>query len=74
MNGDLYIFKVSNIEMKKLIVSYGGYAHGTMKEHGKITEETVNDTKIIKEYALRPTIGDKCWKALLPFRVQEADL
>lgn len=29
--------------MKRIIVSYGGYAHGTSKEHGNITSESLND-------------------------------
>ena len=72
--GELYIFKVPKEEIKKIIISYGGYAHGTIKEHGKITPESVNDNVVIKEYALRPTINDACWKALLPFRIPEGEL
>lgn len=72
--GDMYIFRIPNTDMKKLITSYGGYAHGTVKEHGKITEESVNNNSIIKEYALRPTVGDKCWEAMMEFRIQETDL
>lgn len=67
--GDLYIFKVPKADIKNIIVSHGGYAHGTIKEHGAITLESLN-----KEYALRPTINDTCWKALIPFRVSETDL
>lgn len=74
LEGELYIFKVSKEEIKKLIVSFGGYAHGTIKEHGKITMESLNDIKSTKEYALRPTINDSCWKALMPFRVSEFGL
>lgn len=69
--GELYIFKVSNAAMKQLIVRHGTYAHGTLCEHGKITLETLQ-TK--KEYALRPTIHNACWNALLPFRIMENDL
>jgi len=72
--GELYIFKISKSDIKNLIVSHGGYAHGTIKEHGKITIESLENDKIIKEYALRPSINDNCWKALLPFRIQENDL
>jgi hypothetical protein len=72
--GELYIFKVPKNEIKNLIVSYGGYAHGTIKEHGIITADSFNEEKSIKEYAIRPTINDKCWKALLPFRVSESEL
>jgi len=69
--GELYIFNVPKEELNKLLVSYGSYAHGTIKELGKITEESLVNTS--KEYALRPSFNDPCWKALLPFRVQ-ADL
>ena len=60
--------------MKKLVVTYGGYAHGTIKEHGKITMDSLDDEKSIKEYAIRPTIHDDIWKALLAFRVAESEL
>lgn len=72
--GELYIFKVPKEEIKKIVVSFGGYAHGTIKEHGKITIESLNDEKSRKEYALRPTINDACWKALMPFKVPESGL
>ena len=72
--GDLYVFKVPKSEMKSLIISYGGYAHGTIKEHGKITIDSLNDVKSTKEYALRPSINDDCWKALMHFTVPETAL
>jgi hypothetical protein len=72
--GDLYIFKISKTDIKKLIVSHGGYAHGTIKEHGAITSESIEVEHVIKEYALRPSINDDCWKALLPFRISESEL
>ncbi len=72
--GELYIFKVPKEEIKKIVVSFGGYAHGTIKEHGKITIESLNDKKSTKEYALRPTINDACWKALMPFKIPESGL
>lgn len=67
--GELYIFNIPKIKMNDLIISYGGYAHGTVKEHGIITYESLN-----KEYALRPTINDECWNSLMNFRVQESSL
>jgi hypothetical protein len=70
--GELYIFKVPKSDIKKLIVSHGGYAHGTVKEHGVITVENIE--KGMREYALRPTINDNCWKALLMFRIPETEL
>ena len=72
--GDLYIFKVPKSEINKIILSFGGYAHGTIKEHGTITIDSLNDTKSIKEYVLRPKFNDECWKALMHFRVFESDI
>ena len=72
--GELYVFKVPKTEIKKIVMSYGGYAHGTIKEHGTITMDYLNDEKSNKEYALRPIINDKCWNALMAFRVHETAL
>lgn len=72
--GELYIFKLNKNEIKKIVVSFGGYAHGTIKEHGKITTDSLNDDKSIKEYAIRPTINDACWNALITFRIQEFEI
>jgi len=72
--GELYIFKISKDAIKKIIVSHGGYAHGTIKEHGVITNDSIEDNYVIKEYALRPAVNDECWKAMLPFRISESDL
>lgn len=72
--GELYIFKISKDAIKNLIVSYGGYAHGTIKEHGVITSESIDDSNVIKEYALRTSINDECWKAMLPFKISESEL
>jgi hypothetical protein len=69
--GELYIFRVSKEDMKHLIVLHGSYAHGTMKEHGKITLDSLCNGQ---EYALRPSIHDACWKSLLSYRVSEDDL
>lgn len=72
--GTLYIFKVPKKQIKKIIVLYGGYAHGTIKEHGTITMDSLNDESIVKEYVLRPTIHDKCWKELMTFHINENKL
>ena len=72
--GELYVFKVPTAAIKKLVVSYGGYAHGTIKEHGSITIESLNDKKTFKDYAIRPTINDACWSELLSFRVPEMEI
>lgn len=72
--GELYIFRLSKRDMKRLILCFGGYAHGTIKEHGEITMNSLNEEKNNKEYALRPTINDNCWKELLKFNISENEL
>lgn len=72
--GDFFVFKVPKDEMKILIANYGGYAHGTIKEYGVITEESLNDPNNKKEYAIRPTFSDPCWQYLLRFKIQEDQL
>jgi hypothetical protein len=72
--GELFIFRVPKEAMKSLIVSHGGYAHGTLKEHGPITMDSVNNEKLNREYAIRPCFGDECWKDLLRFKVDESIL
>lgn len=69
--GELYIFKLNKENIKQLIEKYGGYAHGTIGELGKITMDDLNDKGNQKEYALRPRYGDKCWNEMLQFRVDE---
>jgi len=73
-SGELYIFKIPKIDMKNIVVSFGGYAHGTIKKNGIITLDNINDDNNIKEYALRPIINDECWKKLLLFRICENEL
>jgi hypothetical protein len=72
--GELFIFKIDKDSIKKLIIEYGGYAHGTKKENGEITDDSINDETKIKEYALRTSFNDKCWNELLKFRILEEDL
>jgi hypothetical protein len=69
--GELFIFKLNKDDIKKLILSYGGYAHGTVQKLGKITEIELSNIANDKEYAIRPKYGDKCWNELLSFRVDE---
>ena len=69
--GELYVFKVKKEDMITLISNYGGYAHGTNREHGPITTIDLKDEKNKKEYALRPSYGDKCWQDIQAFRVTE---
>lgn len=69
--GELFIFKLNKDDIKKLILSYGGYAHGTVQKLGKITEIELSNIANDKEYAIRPKYSDKCWNELLSFRVDE---
>ena len=69
--GELYIFRLTKDEIKMFILKYGSYAHGTVGELGKITEDDLNDMNNKKEYALRPKYGDKCWNELLLYRIDE---
>lgn len=53
-NDDLgvgHIFKIESEVVYKLIVNYGGYAHGTCSVLGKITMENIKGRNC--EYALR---------------------
>ena len=68
--GELFIFKLTKLDLKKLILKFGGYAHGTIKKLGKITSSDL-DNNNNKEYAIRPTYGDKCWKELLQYRIED---
>ena len=69
--GELFIFRLNKIEMKKIIFKYGGYAHGTKQKLGPITEENLENTTNDKEYAVHSKYGDKCWCDLLNFRISE---
>jgi hypothetical protein len=69
--GELFLFKLTKEELKKVILKYGTYAHGTTNKLGKITKESLDDKNNQKEYALRPKYEDGCWNMLLNFRIQE---
>lgn len=69
--GELFIFKLNKLNIKKIILKYGGYAHGTKQKLGEITENDLENPINNKEYSIRPKYGDKCWNELLHFRVQE---
>jgi hypothetical protein len=69
--GELFIFKLTKINMKIIILKYGGYAHGTKQKLGEITIDDLENPTNDKEYAIRPKYGDKCWNELLQFRIQE---
>lgn len=72
--GDLYLFRIPKMDMKQLLVHHGGYAHGTLKEYGKITMESLEEDSNTKEYSLRPKFMDSCWKDLLRFQIPELEL
>lgn len=67
--GELYVFSVPKEDMLSLITEYGGYAHGTNKEHGSISIADLKDENNKKEYTIRPLYGDKCWIDIMKFRV-----
>jgi len=69
--GELFIFYLNKENIKELIIKYGSYAHGTIKKLGKISKKDLNSNMNIKEYALRPKYGDKCWNELLKFRIND---
>jgi len=69
--GELFIFKLTKPEIKKIILKYGGYAHGTKSKLGDINEDDLENITNDKEYAIRPKYGGKCWNELLEFRVYE---
>ena len=73
MEGELFIFKIPKQDMIDIIISNGSYAHGTKKELGSITIETISEYKN-REYAIRPSFNDKCWLKLMKFRIKDNQL
>ncbi len=69
--GELFIFKLNKKNIKYIILTYGGYAHGTINKLGLITSDDLENELNNKEYAIRPKYGDKCWLELLNFRIDE---
>ena len=67
--GELFVFYLNKTIIKELIAKYGSYAHGTIKKLGKISKKDLDNSSNLKEYALRPKYGDKCWNDLLRFRI-----
>jgi len=55
--GELFIFVLTKNDIKELVLKYGSYAHGTVKNLGKITNEDL-DINNSKEYAFRPKYND----------------
>lgn len=66
LGGNLYVFYLTKQQLKKLVLKYGNYAHGTIKNNGKITEN-FDETK---EYSLRPSYNSKCWNRLLKYSIK----
>tara|TARA_Y100000389_G_scaffold204224_1_gene255679 strand:+ start:8233 stop:8685 length:453 start_codon:yes stop_codon:yes gene_type:complete len=79
--GKTYIMKVSANNIYDLLPEYGGYAHGTVKENGIISNDNIkNNMKKECEYALRPdpngntnTKPYKLWVELSKFSVEYDD-
>lgn len=69
--GELFMFKLNKQDLIQIVLKHGGYAHGTTQKLGVISKESLEETPNNKEYALRPKYGDKCWKELLNFRIDE---
>ena len=67
--GELFIFKISKANIKKIILKYGSYAHGTTNILGKITKADLDNKNNNKEYSIRPKYGDSCWCELLMYRI-----
>ena len=67
---NIIISKFQKSVVNDLLPKYGGYAHGTIKEYGKITADSILghlfDKKV--EYALRTRKGDGLWNELLKWR------
>ena len=70
-SGELFIFRLNKKDMQKMILKYGGYAHGTVQKLGPITAEDLDSVTNDKEYAIRPKYGDKCWRDLLQYRIRD---
>jgi hypothetical protein len=69
--GELFIFRLTKEDMKKLLLKYGSYAHGTFAKLGKIEMKDLDNNNNSKEYSLRPKYNSKCWNELLAFRVED---
>lgn len=72
--GKVFKFIIPAKELYALLPEYGGYAHGTIKEQGKITEDSIKNNTY--EYALRCNIkqgkykktkGQRLWEILLQY-------
>ena len=72
--GKGHIFKIESDILYKLVIKYGGYAHGTYKKHGEINIENIKKNNY--EYALRCDPNKKkgrnydLWNELLKYEVE----
>lgn len=71
--GELFVFKINKESIKTFILNHGSYAHGSVKNLGKITLDQLNTTPNNKEYCLRPKYNSKVWQELLVYRTLEFD-
>lgn len=68
---------VPSSDMNIVVGNFGSYAHGTKDKLGKISEKDISirqDKEIHSEHAIRPKYGSKCWKVLLPYRINESEI
>jgi hypothetical protein len=70
---------IPHVEMPALINEWGTYAHGTLKQNGPITMDSILNNKY--EYAIRPNMhkedkhkAKKCWNVLEQYKVTENEL
>jgi hypothetical protein len=72
--GELFIFKLDKKSIINMIVDYGSYAHGTIKNLGKIDIDSVVSIDNMREYALRIKFNSAAWIQLLKFRIHFLDI
>ena len=72
--GKGFIFKIPSDKLYKLVVKYGGYAHGCREKLGRITKDNIKGRNC--EYALRCNPNNmkdknkKIWNKLLHYEVE----
>jgi len=71
--GELFVFKVNKQDIKAFILNYGSYAHGSVKNFGKITTAQLDETPNDREYYMRPKYNSKLWTELVKHRTREFD-
>lgn len=69
--GELYTFCIDKASMKNILIEYGQYAHGTIKENGVICADNIREDK---EYALRVSYDSSLWKKLCEYKLTNSDL